>query len=366
MSQRTARPKTLADIAARCGLSRMAVSYALRGNRTYVSQATIDRVTAAAREIGYDPGQAHAARRLRYQGSGIRVVNHVAALFFPVGGVEQRYWALILQGLHDGLAAQGFGMLICDCEPRGRSLDEQLPVLFRRGDVDGAVVFATEQYRAELIEGLRRLPGFGERPVVTLTEAFPGCTAVVVDDLAVGRLAAGHLLDLGHRHLATFKAARYNSPITLARIEGQRQAFGERGLAPDAGLHVLPWLWDAGVDLAAAAAAALDAQPEITGILAPNDGMGIPLVRALARSGRRVPRDLSVIGADDCGEWPETAETNRWTTIRIPLRDLGRQAARALVQRIRGERVPPQLVVSAELVVRGSTAPPRGVRVPGR
>jgi DNA-binding LacI/PurR family transcriptional regulator len=189
---------------------------------------------------------------------------------------------------------------------------------------------------------------------------------VVVDDVAVGRLAAGHLLDLGHRHLATFKAARYNSPITLTRIEGQRQAFIERGLDPDRGLHVLPWLWDVGIDLAAAAAAALDTRPDVTAILAPNDGMGIPLVRALGRSGRQVPRDLSVIGADDCGEWPDAGDTNRWTTVRIPLRDLGRQAARALVQRIRGERVPPQLVVPVELVVRASTGSPRAGRVPRR
>ena len=359
MNRRPAKSITLTDVAARCGLSRMAVSYALRGNRKFVSEATIKRVAAAARKLGYDPGQAHAARRLRYHGSDVRVVNHVVALFFPLNGVQERYSALILQGLHAGFAGDEYGMLMYDCQPGRGAIDEQLPILFRRGDVDGAVVFATEQYRTELIGSLRRLPGFAERPVVTLTEAFPGCTAVVVDDFAVGRLATGHLLDLGHRHLTTFKAKRYNSPITLTRIRGQRQAFEERGLDPDQGLHILPWLWDEGSNLEEAMAAALQSHPKVTGILAPNDGTGIPLTRALGRLGYRIPQDFSIIGVDDCGEWPGAEETNQWSSVRIPLFELGRQAAQCLVRQIRREEVPELVVMPVELVVRGSTGAPR-------
>ncbi len=351
----------LQEIAEYCELSRITVSCALRGDRKNVSQATIERVVAAARKLGYDPAMAHAARRLRYLRSGERVVNHLAALFFPFSGIHERYWALIFEGLQSLFGERQFGSLSCTPRENGGRLRDQLPFLFHRGDVDGAIVFATEQYREALIATLREEPGFRGRPIVTLTESFPGCSAVLVDDFQVGYQAAGHLLDMGHRHLLCFESKRYTSEIVRQRLAGYRQACVDRRIDPVATLHKVGWVWDDKPGLATAFPAALRAHPDVTGILCPNDGFGIPLVRLLKGMGHRVPHDISVIGVDDCEELPDAEGNNTWTTVRIPLQDLGRAAAELLLDRVTGKLEADETrTIPVSLVVRGTTCPPRG------
>jgi LacI family transcriptional regulator len=351
---------TQRDIAEKCGLSVIAVSYALRGDRSNVSQATIDRVRREARRMGYDPSRSHAARRLRYQRTDTEIVNQLVALFFPFGEMHQPYWAYMFEGMQGVLAAQGFGALTCNVDVARGPFREQLPVLFRRGEVDGAIVFATEQYRDELITALREESGFRSRPIVTLMEPFEGCSSVLVDDVAVGNLQAGHLLDLGHRHLLAFRSERYNAPAVRDRIEGYSLAFRERGLDPEAGLHIWPWIWDRGIDLQEAAQQALQGHPAVTALLCPNDAMGIDLGRALSGLGYRVPRDYSMVGVDDTDVWLDRNGQNIWTTVRLPMRDIGSRAASLLLDRIAGGRPTyTSEIISPSLVVRQSTRPVR-------
>ncbi len=353
------RSVRLQDIADHCKLSRVAVSYALRGDRSNVSQGTIQRVRAAARKLGYDPATAHAARRLRYQGVHGQVVNHLVATFFPYTNLHEHYWASILEGLQFGFFENRFGMLSCAVWPQTGEIGDQLPDLFRRGDVDGAVIFPTEQYRKNLIAALRAEPGFGGRPVVTLLEPFEGCSSVRVDDVQAGYLAASHLLDLGHRHLMTFASPRYTSPIVVSRIAGQRQACVERGLDPARFLHVAGWLWDTETDMRVALEEALAAFPKVTGILCPNDGFGVQLVPILRHLGYRVPQDFSLVGVDDSETLTDAGGENCWTTVRLPLREMGRSAAKLLMAHIlAAEMEPEDCLLPVELIVRGSTAIP--------
>lgn len=353
------RPIRLREIAEYCGLSRIAVSYALRGDRTNVSRETIKRVQAAARQLGYDPSSAHAARRLRYQRTPGQVVNHLVATFYPHTNLHERYWAFILEGLQHVFFENGFGLLSCAVWPHRAGIGGQFPSLFRRGDVDGAVIFPTEEYRENLVEALRLEPGFGDRPVVTLLETLPGCSAVRVDDVQAGCLAAGHLLDLGHRHLMTFASRRYTSPIVVNRIAGQRRAYEERGLDPAAFLHTAGMIWDAEPGLRIALEQALADFPMVTGILCPNDGFGVQLVPLLRHMGRRIPEDISLIGVDDSEGLPDAMGENMWTTVRLPLREIGRVGAELLLTRVAGGAESTEdRVLPPELVVRGSTGKP--------
>ena len=353
------RPVRLQEIAEHCGLSRIAVSYALRGDRANVSQETITRVQRAARKLGYDPSAAHAARRLRYQRTPGHVVNHLTAAFYPHTNLHEHYWASILEGLQYGFFENRFGMLSCAVWPQAGDIGAQLPELFRRGDVDGAVIFPTEQYRENLVKALRAEPGFGARPIVTLLETLPGCSSVQVDDNQAGYLAARHLLDLGHRHLMTFASPRYTSPIVTNRIAGQRRAYAERGLNSDHFLHTVNWLWDPEPGIRAALEHALADFPRVTGILCPNDGFGVQLVPVLRHLGRRIPDDISLIGVDDSEALPDAGGENRWTTVRLPLREVGRAGAELLLARVTGGAEGTEdRVLPPELVVRGSTGPP--------
>lgn len=355
----TGRTVTLRDIAEFCGVSRITVSYALRGDRKNVSQATIERVTAAAQVLGYDPAMAHAARRLRYQQSDQPVINSLVALFFPYGAVHSRYWATIFEGLHRGFHAKRIGVLSCELDCKAGGISDQLPYLFKRGDVDGVTMFATEQYRTDFIEALRADPGFGMRPIVSITEPFAGCSAALIDDYRVGYLAASHLLELGHRHLLAFRNERYIGYIMQQRIAGYRHAFLERGIVPEGHLHFSDWIWEPSKDLGALMHAVLRQFPHVTGILSPSDGYGVQTARWLRRQGYRIPEDISLIGADDCEELLDHHGDNIWTTIRLPLYDLGLQAAQLLIDRVNGT-VPGDTTISfpVTLVERGSTAPP--------
>ena len=353
---------TLRDIAKQCGVSKITVSCALRGDRRNCSAQTIERVAATARAMGYDPARAHVARRLSYARSDHNVLNHLVALFFPYGNLHWRYWALIFEGLQDQLSAQDFGILTCVIDPRRQPLVDQFSQLFRRGDVDCALVFPGDEWRHGLVKELRRLPGFGQRPIYTLIETLPGCPALLMDDEQVGYLAAQHLLALGHRELLCFANSRYAAPITQHRLAGHRRALTEHGLDPRRALRIADWIWDDPRGLVAALQDELRKYPGVSGILCPNDGIGIPLCWALRQLGKNVPADYSLIGTDDSEELLDNVGQNIWTTVRLPLREIGKLAAGVLLEAFTQPAVVPKpRPLTGELVIRGTTAPPRRV-----
>jgi DNA-binding LacI/PurR family transcriptional regulator len=102
--------------------------------------------------------------------------------------------------------------------------------------------------------------------------------------------------------------------------------------------------------------ALLEAHPEITGLLCYSDQIAIGASQAAARSGRRVPADLSLVGFDDV---PRAATWDPpLTTVRQPLVDKGRVAADLLLELIDG-RPARRIELPIELVVRGSSGHPR-------
>lgn len=356
-------PVTLDDIAQVCGVSRMAVSYALRGQRQFVSAVKIERINKVALQMGYDPAVAHAARSLRYQKQKNTIVSYVVAVFFPVELINTRYYAILLQGIHQALKEKRFGMLSCYIQKNGPPVAEQLPQIFRRGDVDGAIIMPSAEYDVSLAESLHGMAGFGDRPIVSLIDPLAGCDAVVADDVEIGRLAATHLLELGHRHLLRFRNFAATNALVEKRLLGHQIAFKQAGLKLDPHLQTEGWIWDDLRGLEIALLEALEKHPKTTAILAPNDTNGIELARVLRRLGRRIPEDISIIGADDCDALYGSQEQNIWTTVRVPLQAIGHKAADRLIEQLAQEPAGPHIqTLPVELVVRGTTAAPHAGR----
>jgi DNA-binding LacI/PurR family transcriptional regulator len=351
------RPVTLQDIADRCGVSRITASCALRRDRKGVSQAVMDRILETANKMGYDPAMGLAARRLKYQHFPEQVENHLVALFFPV--FHERYWALIFQGINKVLQNERYGLLLCSAAKSPSKFGESLPYVFRRGEVDGVLVFAQED-NGLIVRGLADEQGFGNRPVVTIAELRPGHAAVVVDDRQVGFLAASHLLELGHRHLMCFHHPGFHSEIISQRVAGHEQAMKDKGMDPAVYLHHAPWVWDDQRGLEPTMKDLLPLHPQVTGLLCPNDNIGIQLARALRALGLRIPKDMSMIGVDDSDEWRDSNDRNIWSTVRLPLEELGAESARLLLKRVRSE-TPEGTVVTlpVTLVPRGTCCAPR-------
>lgn len=113
----------------------------------------------------------------------------------------------------------------------------------------------------------------------------------------------------------------------------------------------------------AAIARAFERDAGITGVIAPNDPEALRAADALRRMGKKIPRDVSLVGFDDTDELLDENRRNMLTTVRVPLEEIGREAAGLLIRQITGAAArDQQIALGASLVVRASTAPPRGTK----
>jgi len=338
-------PVSLRDVARAVGLSAMTVSRALRDGGT-VAGATRRRVLAAAERLRYRPNLLmHGVRTGR-----TRTVGVVVPASTP-------FLAGILQGIHDALDEADYAMLVAwnplhFAAPENRVERRHIRRLLERR-VDGFILRPThdaatdDDFREVRKEGL---------PLVVVDRELPGvrCDFAGTDDEAGARMAADHLLALGHRRLGHLAGPRTVSTARLRRRGFERAvaAFG-RGAAcrvvegPD-----FRGLRDEALRL-------LRARPRPTAVFCANDDAASALYEAAAARGLRIPQDLSVVGFADLpvASWLRPA----LTTVRQDPYRIGQEAARIVLARCAGS--PPRdrpfdVRLKPELVVRGSTAPP--------
>jgi LacI family transcriptional regulator len=180
-----------------------------------------------------------------------------------------------------------------------------------------------------------------------------GVSAVVPDDFHGALEAVEHLYALGHRRLAFV-----GGPLSTSNGARRRASFDETvqrlGLPEVAALEALAFDEQAGY---AVAQTLLTEHPRITGVVAGNDLIAVGIIVAAAERGRNCPRDISVVGFNDmllAGRLQPPL-----TTIRIPQYDVGTRAAELLMALVaEPARRPETVLISGELIVRGSTAPP--------
>jgi LacI family transcriptional regulator len=177
------------------------------------------------------------------------------------------------------------------------------------------------------------------------------------DHRRTGELAGQHLVDLGHRHIATVTGPRTRDVVRL-RLDGFRHALTQAGIAlPDERVEAADWVAD---DAYAAAGRLLDRDPTITAWFAHNDTLAMGVLRLLADRGVRVPEQASVIGCDDLPIAPFLIPS--LSTVHIPILETGARAAALLLDRVGGRDVPARELLPVHLVPRASTGAPPGPR----
>lgn len=348
---------TLRDIARACGVSVVTVSHALRGTPKEVGRALQDKIQATATQLGYDPAANYSARRLVARRKGDQMLNHLVGVSLPfMFNDESVYCLRLFNGMMTVLHNAQFGVLTN--YTGGADSPLTLMPSFIRGEVDGVIALGDELVFKPTLEKLRALPLFADRPVVTLINTLPGCSAVLADDMAGGYLAAKHLLELGHRHLLTptFIPAPTTGPVYL-RAQGYEKALQEYGLDPHRYLHPVCMLGGL-EDVIGRVLAALRATPAISGILAWNDVTAVGLYYALVNAGWRIPDDISLIGYDETNLIPDARGENILTTVAVPLYAMGQEAALQLLRQIEHSSTLQTLTLPIQLQVRGTTAPP--------
>lgn len=330
---------TIADVATAAGVSKTAVSFAFN-NPDRLAHATLERVLEVAHDLGYTPHPAARALSMRRSGTiGVLIPQRLSTVF------ANPFVSELIQGLGEQCEQHDLALLLVP------PLDGSLESAIRHASVDGFISLglSPNDGALEVIDAL----GI---PTVLVDSDDSGDHPVVnVDDRGGAEDAARHLLALGHRRLAVLvlppaRAQVANTPTSTRRLAGYQAAIEAAG-AP------APLTVTAGISVAAGMRA-FESLPSDrrrpTGVLAMSDMAAIGVLNAAHLAGVRLPVDLSVVGFDDI---PLSAWTNPpLTTVRQPIVEKGRLAARMLIERMGGKAVPSPKPLATTLVIRASTS----------
>ena len=332
---------TMREVARRAGVSTATVSRILSSASTS-RPATVAAVRAAAEALDYRPSSIARSLKTRSTGTLGLIVTDVHNPFFPelVRAVEDAAWE------------RGLRIMLCN-GARDPQREADYLTLLQDRRVDGLIVAAghvTDEYAAKLARTAV--------PVVIVNSERDDLEVptIVSDNRAGGRLAAEHLLGLGHTSLAVVTGPGEGAD-SLERVRGALDALEQAGIARHE-VPVVPGVGSPGAG-GQSVGELLAGRPDITALICYNDVTAIEVIRALRAGGRRVPEQMSVIGFDDidAAAWVEPP----LTTIVQQKGEMGRWAVRRLVESITGaagdaghaERV----VLPVSLCVRGSTGP---------
>jgi len=336
---------TLADVARRAGVSPATVSRVVSGSDRRVTDELRVRVLRAVEELHYVPN-AHAQFLAR---------SHPIAAGVVVHDVSDPYFAEITRGLQQVATEHGRLLIICNSY---RDPERELAyVELLRAQQVAAIVLAGSGYHdaaftKALAGKLRAYERSGGRVAVIGRHELPG-DAVVPENEVGGYLIGDEIYRLGHRRVGVIAGPQVLT-TTTDRVAGLRRAARAHGRTlPARRIAYGDFGRDSG---AAAAAALLDAEPELTALLALNDSMAIGALAMLRGRGLSVPDDVTVTGFDDMPIAQDV--TPALSTVRLPLAEMGARAmALALDPKATGARTEP---VAATLVRRASSGPPRG------
>ncbi|MFW6641950.1 substrate-binding domain-containing protein [Nocardiopsis algeriensis] len=337
---------TLEQVAEHAGVSLATASRVINGSTRQVSQKLREKVNASARELGY-LANASAQTLARNTSSLVGLLVH---------DIADPYFSSIAAGVTRCTEEHGLVLV--------------LGTTHRSAHQEGQILAALRSHRARavVLAGSRSTDEESNRRLAQEIEAFraqggrvacvsqPGLPADTVspDNHAGAADLARHLIAQGHRRFAILagpsdlRTARermdgFHSALSAAGIELAHHNVIHGAFTRDGGYESTRRLMTLGTDA--------------TCLFAVNDVMATGAMAALRDMGKRVPTDLSVAGFDDIPTLRDL--TPALTTVRLPLEEMGEQAARLALAEDPAD--PPRVVtVRGQVVVRESTAPPAG------
>ncbi|MEO6278435.1 LacI family DNA-binding transcriptional regulator [Roseateles sp.] len=324
---------TLEQVAELAGVSPSTVSRILNGTAA-VSQLKKDAVQAAIQALGFRPNPV--ARGL----AGGRTLS--------VGVVTQiissPFYGEALLGIERELEQAGYVPLFVSGNWHEEDERKAIETLLSRR-VDGVIVLAGRIADAELTKVSDSLPVV----VVGRQLSGPQLFSFSFDNRLGARLATQHLIDLGHRRIA-FIAGDLLHDDAVERQNGYFDALAAAGIAQDAHLILQSDFTEAGGMLSVSRL--LERDVRFTALFASNDQMAIGACLGLHRRNLRVPDDVSLVGFDDL--IMARYAMPPLTTVRQSVYEIGIEAAKAMLDMLRGSK-PKAALPGPELVVREST-----------
>jgi LacI family transcriptional regulator len=335
---------SITEVARLAGVSVATASRVVSESDYPVSAPTRERVLEAARTLDYVPN-ALARGLLKHQVPVVAVMVH---------DITDPYFAEVVRGVEDAASAAGYLVITCSSERDGGRETSYVRLL--RSMRAAAVIFAgsglDDPARNE--EMGRHLSALREQgaAVVHLSPHADGPPDVGVDNAAGIAAMVSAMAGLGHEAIA-YLAGPAQLFVARERLAGYRRGLAGAGIAYDERLVVRD-----GFDRRGGAAGVdqlLDAGITFTTVACANDLLALGALERLAERGIRVPHEVSVAGFDDISMAALTAPG--LSTVRLPLRELGRRGFEHAERLLAGDTPAPE-VLPTSLVLRQSTAPP--------
>ncbi len=325
---------TIREVAERADVSTATVSRVMNGSDN-VRRETRRRVLEAARALHYVPNEA--ARSL------ISSLTHTVGVLLP--DMHGEFFAEVMRGIEQAAQQAEYHLLVSS----SHSQEDEAGAMIRMmaGRVDGLVVMwpkAVSSLLALVPEGL---------PLVLLNASASEeqrYASIKIDNYGGAYEVVAHLVGHGHRRIATITGPAGNVDAQERRA-GYRDALRDGGGAWQPELEVAGGFTQESGEQAAEQVLALSPRP--AALFAANDAMAMGALRHFRRQGVRVPEDVAVAGFDDVPSAQYVPPG--LTTVRVPMRDLGKRAMTCLLPTIgNGNAACTDVTVSTTLVVRAS------------
>ena len=342
---------SIKDVARRAGVSISTVSNVLNQSK-FVSEELAQRVRIAVQELGYHPDPVAKSMKSKHSRNIGVIATDICGLFYPY----------VLKGLFEVLSTNGYNMIIID----SNGLNDQFGSIERvtegfehliRSRVDG-IVFSS--IFPESVEGIqmKKVLKMADHPrrvsMVSVEQDFTkyGIDSVCTDSLQGAEKATRHLIDVGCRRIGHITGPIFTR-VGQDRVKGFQQAMAAAGMAvEDRMVANGDYTHRSGYT---AMCELLAQMPDIDGVFIANDQMSVGALRAIHEAGKKVPKDIKVIGYDDV--FVASVLETPLSTIHIRKRHMGIEAAKLLISRIHMTTDEPARLIDlpSRLVVRKST-----------
>ena len=334
-----AKRPTIIDVARLAGVSKATVARVINQQDDIVREETRERVMAAVAQLGYE--------RNAVAGSLRTDKTYVVGLSIP--DITNPFWPEVARGVQDTIDAHDYTTVMFNTDWKTERERKYLKMM-RRNRFDGLIINPTKMVNADF-------PELG-MPIVLLGsgDEYPGYSSVGSHTTQGILDALDYLYELGHRCIGLIAgrsqrrkvSSRYHAYMAFharKQLKLDDSLVISSEFSPAAGVNALHKLMNR-------------PQPP-TAILAANDIIAINVMRTAQEMGLHIPEDLSIVGMDDI--YAASTTSPSLTTIAKPKYDLGVQAANLLLDQIHNNDAlnTQHLLLDCELVVRGSTAPPR-------
>jgi LacI family repressor for deo operon, udp, cdd, tsx, nupC, and nupG len=328
------------EVAKKAGVSIATVSRVLSRPEA-VAAPTRRKVLQAVEQLGYTTNSA--GKQLRTQRSG--------KLLVIVPDILNPFYSRVLQSIEEAAQREGYAVLLGDTQHDPKR-EERYMLMLRRREAEGVIVLGHGLPDAALAVSAEM---DRKAPIVSGCEfnRRAGIPSIHIDNQRAAHDAMEHLYALGHRRIGIVTGPMA-SALTRDRLQGASETAKSKGAERDFVVLHGDFTIESGET---ATERLLTSRERPTAIFYFNDLMAIGGMSVARQHKLQVPGDLSVIGFDDISFAAHTVPP--LTTVAQPVREMGQETVRLLLDVIKGQTLAPvSVILPHRLIIRESTAPP--------